>query len=122
MLMLFISDDQDRTGSDWTGLSSLIYHEDRRHSTVDSWFKVAWSKNFSHCIFFGGGVGVPAKSLCRLYIICTAQCSFHCYKATLYMKVYLGLVPVFTYSGYLLKDTVVYVLFVVNYNGCMCEV
>jgi hypothetical protein len=65
---------------------------------------------------------VPAKSLCRLYIICTAQYSFHCYRATLYMKVYLGLVPVFTYSRYLLKDAVVYVLFVVNYSGCMCEV
>jgi len=38
------------------------------------------------------------------------------------MKVYLGLVLVFTYSRYLLKDTVVYVLFVVNYSGCMCEV
>jgi len=37
------------------------------------------------------------------------------------MKLYLGLIPVFTYSRYLLKDTIVYVLFVVNYSGYTCE-
>jgi len=64
---------------------------------------------------------VPAKSLCRIYIISTDQCSFHCYKATLYTELYLSLVMGFTYCPHWLKDTVVFASFVVNYSGCTCE-